>query len=86
MSFMMKYGIWLLLIALVIFVFIGAHRQLKKNRALMDETAAINEKARENVERAQAMQDEVLAISRQTLELQAENNETLKKILDAMDR
>ena len=86
MSFMMKYGIWLLLVVLIIFVFRGASVQMKKNRALMDETAAINEKARENVDRAQAMQDEVLAISRQSLELQAENNATLKNILEALRR
>ena len=86
MSFMMRYGIWILLIALVIFVFRGAGKQMKKNRALMDETEAINAKARENVDRAQSMQDEVLAITRQSLELQAENNATLKKILDALNR
>ena len=86
MSFMMRYGIWILLIALIIFIFRGVNAQMKKNRALMDETAAINEKARDNVDRAQAMQDEVLAISRESLELQAENNETLKKILDALSR
>ena len=86
MSFMLKYGIWILLVALIIFIFRGAHTQMKKNRALMDETAAINEKARENVERAQAMQDELLAMTRQSHELQAENNETLKKILDALKR
>ena len=86
MSFMLKYGIWILLVALIIFIFRGAHTQMKKNRALMDETAAINEKARENVERAQAMQDEVLAITRQSLELQAENNKTLKEILAALQR
>jgi len=84
MSFMMRYGIWILLIALVIFVFRGAGKQMKKNRALLDDTAAINDKARENVERAQAMQDELLAISRQSLELQAQNNDTLKKILEAV--
>ncbi len=86
MSFMLKYGIWILLVALIIFIFRGAHTQMKKNRALMDDTAAINEQARENVERAQALQDELLAITRQSLELQAENNETLKRILDAVKR
>ena len=86
MSFMMKYGIWILLIVLIVFLFRGVNTQMKKNRALMDDTAAINEKARENVDRAQAMQDEVLAISRQSLELQAQNNETLKKILEALSR
>lgn len=86
MSFMIKYGIWILLVALIIFVFRGVNTQMKKNRGLMDETAAINEKARENVDRAQAMQDELLAISRESLQLQADNNETLKKILDALKR
>lgn len=86
MSFMLKYGIWILLVALIIFIFRGVNSQMKKNRSLMDETSAINDKARENVDRAQAMQDEVLAISRQSLELQAENNATLKKILDALQR
>ena len=86
MAFMMKYGIWILLIALIIFIFRGVSTQMKKNRALIDETAAINDKARENVDRAKAMQDEVLAISRESLELQAQNNATLKKILAALSR
>lgn len=86
MGFMMKYGIWILLIALIIFVFRGASTQMKKNRAMIDDTAAINEKARENVDRAKALQDEVLAISRESLELQAQNNEVLKKILEALSR
>lgn len=86
MSFMMKYGIWILLIALIVFLFRGVNTQMKKNRVLMDDSAAINEKARENVDRAQAMQDEVLAISRESLKLQSQNNETLRKILDALNR
>ena len=86
MSFMLKYGIWILLIVLIIFIFRGVNSQMKKNRELMDETAAINAKAKENVDRAQAMQDEVLAISRESLELQAQNNEVLKNILDALKR
>lgn len=86
MSFMIRYGIWILLIALIVFIFRGVNSQMKKNRALMDETAAINEKAGENVDRAQTMQDEVLAISRESLQLQAQNNEILKKILAALER
>ena len=86
MGFMIKYGIWILLIALIVFIFRGVSTQMKKNREMLDDTAAINEKARENVNRAQAMQDEVLAISRDSLELQAQNNATLKKILEVLSQ
>ena len=83
LSFMVNYGIWILLIALVIFVFVGLNRQTKKARALMDETAAINQQARENLDRAAKMQDEGLAIARESRDLQSETNELLRQMLDA---
>ena len=84
MTFMMNYGIWVLLAALIVFLFIAVHKQQKKNRALMDETAAINEQARQNVERAASLQDELLALSREGLDIQRESNETLKRMLEAL--
>ncbi len=86
LSFMLNYGIWVLLIALILFVFIGVNRQAKKSRALMDETAAINRQARENLDRAASMQDEVLAIARDSRDLQIESNELLRRLLDASQR
>ncbi len=86
LSFMVNYGIWILLVALVIFVFVGLNRQTRKARALMDETAAINQQARENLDRAEKMQDEVLAIARESRDLQSESNELLRQMLDAARR
>ena len=84
LSFMLNYGIWLVLLALLLFVFIAFNRQTRKASAMMDETAAINQMARENLDRAEAMQDEVLAIARETRDLQKESNELLGKMLDSM--
>lgn len=86
MTFMMNYGIWVLLIGLLLFVFIAFNRQTRKARGLMDETAAINQQARENLDRAASMQDEVMQISRQSRDLQSENNKLLKEILETMQR
>ena len=86
LSFMLNYGIWVLLIGLIIFVFVGLNRQTKKARSLMDDTADINEQARKNLDRAEAMQDEVLSIAREARDLQKENNELLAKMLQALQR
>ena len=86
LSFMIKYGIWILLAALVIFIFVGFGKQTKKARQLMDETAAINQQARENLDRAEKMQNEVLAIARESRDLQAEANELLRRMLDGIRR
>ncbi len=86
LSFMLNYGIWVLLIGLIIFVFVGLNRQTKKARSLMDDTANINEQARKNLDRAEAMQDEVLSIAREARDLQKENNELLAKMLQALQR
>ena len=86
LSFMVNYGIWILLIALVIFVFVGLNRQTRKAQSLMDETAAINQQAKENLDRAEKMQDELLAIARESKDLQTESNELLRQMLDAVRR
>ena len=86
LSFMLNYGIWVLLIGLIIFVFVGLNKQTKKARSLMDDTADINEQARKNLDRAEAMQDEVLSIAREARDLQKENNELLAKMLQALQR
>ncbi len=86
LSFMLNYGIWVFLIALIVFVFLAVGRQSKKARGLMDDSAAINQQARENLDRTQAMQDEVLAIARETRDLHAESNALLKEILLKLQR
>lgn len=84
LSFMLNYGIWLVLLALLVFVFVAFNRQTRKASAMMDDAAAINQMARENLDRTEAMQDEVLAIARETRDLQKESNELLGKMLDSM--
>jgi len=86
LSFMLNYGLWLLLLGLLAFAFIAVGRQAKKARSLMDDSAAINQQARENLDRSQGMQDEVLSIARESRDLQSENNQLLKDILSALKR
>ena len=86
LSFMLNYGIWIFLVVLLVYVFVIANRQSKKARALMDDGDAINQKASENLDRSERLQDEVLAITREMRDLQAENNALLHKMLDALNR
>ena len=86
LSFMLNYGVWVLLLSLLAYVFYVGNRQTKKARALMDDTEAINRKASENLDRSERMQDEVLSIARETRDLHAENNALLRKMLDALNR
>lgn len=86
LSFMLNYGIWVALLGLLVIVFVTLSRQSRKARSLMDESAAINQKASDNLDRAKSMQDELLAISRETRDLQAENNALLTQMLEALKR
>lgn len=81
--FMLNYGVWIVLILLAIFGIVAIARQAKKARSLMDDSASINEKARENIDRAEGLQDELLAIAREARDLQAENNALLRQVLEA---
>ena len=82
----MNYGIWILLIALLVFVFMSLKKQQKKAKTLMDDTADINRKARENLDRAEAMQKEMVAIAREAQELQKQNNALLERIAGAVEK
>lgn len=86
LAFMLRYGIWIFLIALLAFVFIAVGKQTKKAHALMDDSATINDKARQNIDRAEGLQDEVLALARETRDLQSENNALLRDMLDALKK
>ena len=86
LMFFMNYGIWILLIALLVSVFMFLSRQQKKAKSLMDESADINRMARANIERAEKMQDEMLDITRGMHELQKQNNELLERIAKATEK
>jgi hypothetical protein len=86
LSFMLNYGFWIVLIGLLVFGILAIRRQTKKAHSLMDDSSDINQKARENIDRAQSMQDEVLALARETRDLQTKNNELLKQMLDVIKR
>lgn len=86
LSFLLNYGIWVVLIALLVFVFVAVGKQSRKAQSLMDDSASINEKAKENIDRAEGLQDELLAIARETRDLQSKNNELLGKMLDALQK
>lgn len=84
LSFVLSYGFWIFLIALLVFAFVVVGRQTRKATSLMDDSAAINDKARQNIDRAEELQDELLAIARESRDLQSENNALLKQMLDAL--
>ena len=86
LSFMLNYGIWVLLLGLLIFLFVSIGKQSKKARVLMDESASINQQASGNLDRAEKMQDEVLAIARESRDLHIESNKLLKDVLDTLKR
>ena len=86
LSFMLNYGIWILLIGLIVLVGIAVSRQSRKASALMDETREINQQASKNLDRAKGMQDEVLAVAREARDLQKESNALLVQIRDALQR
>lgn len=82
LSFMLNYGIWVVLLALLLWVFLTLSRQQRKARTLMDETASINEMARENIERSAEIQQESIEITRKVLEIQEANRRVLEQIRD----
>lgn len=43
-------------------------------------------KARQNIDRAEGLQDEILAIARETRDLQADNNALLRPMLDTLEK
>lgn len=84
--FMLNYGVWILLIGLAVFGIVAVSKQTKKAKSLMDDSASINEQARQNIDRAEGLQDELLAIARETRDLQSQNNELLRKMLAALQK
>lgn len=86
LSFMLNYGIWVFLIALIVFVLIAIKKQSTKARALIDDSADINRLARENLQRAEGLQNEVLEISRGSQELHRETNRLLGEILARLQK
>ena len=84
LSFMLNYGIWILLAGLIVLAAIAVARQSRKASSLMDQSRGINQRASDNLDRAQTMQDEVLAIAREARDLQRENNDLLAQIRDAL--
>lgn len=86
LSFMLNYGIWIVLLVLLAFVFVAVGKQTKKARGLMDDTDSINQKASENLDRAEALQDELLSIVRESRDLQRDSNDILRHMLEALKR
>lgn len=86
LSFMMNYGIWIALLALLFFVFVSLTKQQRKAKSLMDDSADINRMARENLERAERMQKEMVEIAHQAHDLQKQNNALLERIAAASEK
>lgn len=78
--YLIRYGIWLLLIPALLLAIFFVGKQANKARKLMNEAAEINQQARQNIERSAALQEEVINISRQSLELHSETNRLLEDI------
>ncbi len=68
LMFMLDYGIWILLVALIISVFVFLNRQQRKSKSLMDDSEDINKMARENIERANRLQEETADINKMARE------------------
>ncbi len=68
LMFMIDYGIWILLVALIISVYVFLNRQQRKSKSLMDDSEDINKMARENIERADRLQDETAEINKMARE------------------
>ncbi len=85
LSFMLNYGIWVFLIALLVWVFLAFNKQHKKARALMDDSSSINQLARENLDRSAEIQKESIEITRQMLDVQKANTRVLEQIRDRLD-
>lgn len=84
LSFMLNYGIWIVLLGLIGFVVWLIVRQSAKARSLMDDSADINRRARENIERSAELQAELGDIARQSRDLQAENNALLRELVSLL--
>jgi Sec-independent protein translocase protein TatA len=84
--YLLRYGIWLLLIPVLIVAIVFAAKQANKARQLMNDAADINQQARQNIERGASLQEEVVALSRKALEQQAEANRILEEIRDSLRR
>lgn len=86
MQFMLNYGVWIGLLALLLFVFVAFYKQTRKARSIMDESTDINAMARKNIERASELQTEMMEFTRESQVLQRENNVLLNRIADALEK
>ena len=86
LSFMLNYGIWIFLIALIVLVARAVTKQQKEAQRLMSQSSAINDQAGENLDRSERLQEEAIEIIRESLALQKENTEVLRGILAALER
>ena len=86
LSFMLNYGIWIALLALLVWVFRVLGRHQKKATSLMDDSASINEMARKNLERSAELHEESIEMTRQILEVQKANQALLAQIRDNTSR
>ena len=85
-SFLFDYGLWLILIAVLIFGIVVIGRHSRKARELMDDAGDINRQARENIERSAVLQKEIVALSRRSIDLHGETNVLLQEIRDELAR
>ncbi len=68
LMFVIDYGIWILLVALIISVYVFLNRQQRSSKSLMDDSEDINRMARENIERADRLQKETAEINKMARE------------------
>lgn len=64
LMFVMDYGIWILLVGLIISVYVFLNRQQRSSKSLMDDSEDLNKMARENIERADRLQEETAEINK----------------------
>lgn len=85
-GFLFDYGLWLVLIVVLIFGIVVIGRHSRKARALMDDAGDINRQARENIERSAVLQKEIVELSRRSIDLHGETNVLLQEIRDEISR
>lgn len=78
--------ILLLMVAFVVFLIRKANGQQRRAGSIIEDSAALNVKARENLEFARKMHEEQIAIARSNNELMQDNNRLLGELVETLGK
>lgn len=85
LGFMLDWGLVLLLVFFILILIIPLMRQMRRARQMTDDGMSINQMARENLQRAAEIQQQVLPIQQRQLELAESNHVLLQRIAAAQE-